>query len=172
MACYLHTTEVEKTDQSLKNNCGKSYCPLLQICKKWADRIKCVEIPLFPSYIFVLANIYDITKIMQVAGVLHIVKHCTNPATITNQEIEDIKSIVCTYRDVELVSLRNYKIGAQIKIKDGMFSNQKGIIKAYHGRLVVMTIENLGFALTIKINPELLFHLPATSQNPQILQQI
>ncbi len=172
LVIYTRPRWEKKIDQSLKDNSFKSYCPLLQITKKWADRVKCVEMPLFPSYIFVLANIYDISKIMQVAGILHIVKHCANPVTITNQEIENIKSIVHTYTDVEVVSLQNYTIGEQIKIKDGMFSNHKGTIKAYHGRLVVMTIENLGFALTVKIKPEFLSRPPGTSQNPQIFQQI
>ncbi|MEO3407298.1 UpxY family transcription antiterminator [Mucilaginibacter sp. CAU 1740] len=169
---YTRPRWEKKIDQSLKDNCFKSYCPLLQITKKWSDRVKCVEMPLFPSYIFVLANIYDIPKIMQVAGVLHIVKHCANPVTISNQEIENIKSIIHTYADVEAVSLQNYTIGEQIKINDGMFSNQKGTVKAYHGRLVVMTIENLGFALTVKIKPEYLSRPPGTQQNRQVFQQI
>ena len=34
----------------------ESYCPLNKVRRKWSDRIKTVEEPLFKSYVFVKVN--------------------------------------------------------------------------------------------------------------------
>ena len=172
LVLYTRPRWEKKIDQALKDHSFKSFCPLLHVTRKWADRLKSVEIPLFPSYTFVLANNYDIAKIMQISGVLHVVKHCGNPVVITIQEIENIKSTIRTYTDIEVVSLQPYRLGEQIKVKDGLLSHHQGIVTAYNGRSVILTIENLGFALTVKIKPEHLSRVGEPLQNLRAYQQV
>jgi transcription antitermination factor NusG len=165
MVIYTRSRWEKKIDQALTDQCITSFCPLIQVTRKWADRTKTIKIPLLQSYLFVLADTYQITKIMQVAGVLHVVTHCGKPAVIKDAEIERIKSIVNKYSDVEAISLQHLQIGDQMKINGGPLSYQEGKIVGYQGRLVIMTIENLGFALTVKIQAEYLSRTPGVLSN-------
>jgi transcription antitermination factor NusG len=51
----------------------ESYCPLNKVQKKWSDRLKWVEEPLFKSYVFVKVNGEEMPKVRLVDGVVNYV---------------------------------------------------------------------------------------------------
>lgn len=108
--------------------------------------------PLFNSYLFVKATPLELAKAMQVNGVLTYVSHCGKPATINESEIERIRTIVKNYSDIETVSLRDVKVGDNVKVNLGPLSDQEGEIQQINGKTVIMVIKNLNCALTVKIN--------------------
>ena len=52
-AIYTRPRWEKKVDLLLKDQGLESYCPLNKVKRKWSDRIKLVEEPLFKSYVFV-----------------------------------------------------------------------------------------------------------------------
>ena len=53
LAVYTRPRWEKKVDQLLKEQGTESYCPLNKVKRKWSDRVKTVEEPLFKSYVFV-----------------------------------------------------------------------------------------------------------------------
>lgn len=154
MVLYTRSRWEKKVDQLLKNQQINSFCPLVKTSRQWVDRNKIIEIPLFQSYLFVQVNAYEEAKVKQTSGVINFISYCGKPATIKDNEIERIRTIVSEYADVETISLKKINIGDTVKVKDGPLLNHKGEIAKIQGRSVVMILDNINCALTVKINQE------------------
>ena len=50
---YTRSNWEKKADELLKRSGLNSFCPVVKTQRKWADRKKTIEIPLFSSYLFV-----------------------------------------------------------------------------------------------------------------------
>lgn len=158
MVLYTRSRWEKKVDQLLRDQNFNSFCPLVKTNRQWVDRNKVVEVPLFRSYLFVQANHQEQSRIMQTSGVVNFISHCGKPATINDAEIERIKLIVKQYTDIEAISLENINIGDSVKVINGPLLNHKGEIAQVQGRSVVMVIDNINCALTVKINRKELSH--------------
>lgn len=152
MVIYTRSRFEKKIDKSL-NECGiTSFCPIVKSKKKWADRTKTIELPLFPSYVFVKANPAEQHKVKQIPGVMSFLMFCGKPVLLNDSEIERIRTIVKTHSDIELVSIQSLNIGSKVKIKDGLLLNYQGVISQIMGKNILMTIEELDCVLTVKVN--------------------
>ena len=58
----------------------ESYCPLNKVRKKWSDRMKTVEEPLFKSYVFARVTGDEQTQVRMTAGVMNFVYWQGKPA--------------------------------------------------------------------------------------------
>ena len=92
----------------------ESYCPLNKIRRKWSDRIKIVEEPLFTSYVFVKVDEEEKTKVRTTNGVLNFVYWQGKPAIIKEKEIEVIKKFLHEYENV-IARTDRIKIGHEGK---------------------------------------------------------
>lgn len=151
MVLYTRSRWEKKVDQLLKEQNITSYCPVVKTIKRWADRSKTVEIPLFTSYLFVQASPMDLERITQTSGVVAYITFCGKPAIVRDNEIENIRSIVRNYADVEAIPLTNLQIGDEAIIVDGPLFNQRGEVQQVNGKSVVMVIKSMNCALTVKI---------------------
>jgi transcription antitermination factor NusG len=62
-ALYTKPRWEKKVHALLTDKKIESYCPLNKVRKKWSDRMKTVEEPLFKSYVFVRVNEEEQTKV-------------------------------------------------------------------------------------------------------------
>ena len=53
---YVKSRHERKVDDLLKENQLESFLPLVKTVRKWSDRNKIIQMPLFPSYVFVKIN--------------------------------------------------------------------------------------------------------------------
>ncbi len=96
----------EKKVHSLLTAKGiESYCPLNKVRRKWSDRIKLIEEPLFKSYVFVKISDELRTPVRMTEGVVNFVYWNGKPALIKEKEIQNIKKFLDEYEDVELMRL-------------------------------------------------------------------
>jgi transcription antitermination factor NusG len=64
-----------------------SYLPLISKVSTWSDRRKMIEVPLFPSYVFVsLDDIRIYYKILQIKGVVNFIKFENQFAIVKDSE--------------------------------------------------------------------------------------
>jgi transcription antitermination factor NusG len=72
----------------------EEYLPLYTSRRRWSDRMKDVELPLFPGYIFCKFDIHNRLPILIVPGVLSIVGIGKVPVSVSNEEISSIQQVV------------------------------------------------------------------------------
>ena len=127
-----------------------SYCPLNKVRKKWSDRIKLVEEPLFKSYVFVQVKEEDQQKVRMINGVLNFVYWNGKPAIVKEEEIDTIRKFLNEYSDVEVKPM-NLQANQAVMVKRGLLMNNTGRIRRLMNNKVEVLIESLGYTLVASL---------------------
>lgn len=102
------------------------YLPLLTVTRRWSDRIKKIEEPLFSSYVFVKTSRARGIDLLQIPGVIRFVASEGRPAEIQESEIDRIRLIEsqgsCVQRE------NYYTAGDEVIVTRGAFVGMKGIL--------------------------------------------
>jgi transcription elongation factor/antiterminator RfaH len=123
------------------------YCPLNKVTRKWSDRYKIIEEPLFKSYVFVHLTEEEKQKVRLTDGVVNFVYWMGKPAIVKNEEIEIIRKFLKEYTDVQATPVSLSK-GQKVRVKTGLMMNTEGIvIKVLNNRAYVL-LESLDYELT------------------------
>ena len=127
-----------------------SYCALNKVRKRWSDRIKLVEEPLFKSYVFVQVHEQQQLQVRTVSGVLNFVYWNGKPAVVKEQEIDTIRKFLNEYEDVE-VKPTNLRANQAVMVKRGLLMNNTGRIRRLMNNKVEVVIESLGYTLVASL---------------------
>ena len=75
----------------------RGYEPFLPTCvakRRWSDRVKSLEFPLFPGYLFCRVDLKSRLPILTTPGVNFIVGNGRIPTPVNEQEIESLQTMV------------------------------------------------------------------------------
>ena len=137
--------------QLLQEKGIETYCPLNKIQRKWSDRLKVVEEPLFKSYVFVKVSEGEKTPVRMTDGVVNFVYWLGKPAIVKDREIETIKKFLNDHDNVE-VELMKLEPNSRVKITGGLFMDKEATILTVSKNKVKVIIESIGFALIAEID--------------------
>ena len=126
----------------------ETFLPLHLVLRRWSDRIKLVEVPLFPSYIFVHTNDHKVHECLCVQGITRIVYHNGIPAVISKREIVAIQSFLEQARNKEL----NYSINEEVLVACGVLKDISGKIKRIGKKYLVLHLEQIGTTISIAMD--------------------
>jgi transcription antitermination factor NusG len=150
-AIYTKPRWEKKVHSLLSEKEIESYCPLNKVRKKWSDRIKTVEEPLFKSYVFARVNGEEQTKVRLTAGVMNFVYWQGKPAIIPAKEIETIRKFLNEYENVMTEPIQ-LKEDGKVIIRQGLFMDHEAKILKIEGNRVKVIIESIGYALVASID--------------------
>lgn len=137
----------EKKVNSLLNEKGfESYCPLNKVRRKWSDRIKLVEEPLFKSYVFVNIDESSRNDIRMINGVMNFVYWLGKPAVIKEKEIIAIKNFLGEYENVQIAPIE-LSANQRVKVTTGPLMDQEGKVVGIRGKMAKVAIDSLGYIL-------------------------
>ena len=148
---YTRSNWEKKADELLKRSGMISFCPVVKTQRKWADRVKTVEVPLFSSYVFVQVDMAEEERVLRVDGVIGYVRDFGRLAEVSPAEIQLIRNSVSLFEDVECVSLRELNKGDNVSLNDELLFNLKGEIIEVRGKQVVLLMKGLDCGLIAKI---------------------
>lgn len=116
---YTRSRQEKKVAEQLSRCNIANYLPLKKERHKWKDRFKTLEIPLFPSYVFVfLEDSLQYTISRQIDGLCHYVKFNNKIAPISQQEIDNIRLLTVAGSELE-VCYERIKPGEKYTIQEG-----------------------------------------------------
>jgi transcription antitermination factor NusG len=136
------------------------YCPLNKVRRKWSDRMKVVEEPLFKSYVFVKVNDEDRTDVRMTPGIINFVYWEGRPAVIKEKEITAIKKFLDEYENVEVKPLE-VKVNQRVKITTGPLMDQEGQVLEVINKKAKVAIDSLGYVLVASVEKTKLISLKA-----------
>jgi transcription antitermination factor NusG len=122
---------------TLLNKGYEGFLPLYRHRSRWSDRIKEVQLPLFPGYLFCRFDVNKRLPILITPGVLHVVGIGKTPHPVDDDEIAALQTIVLSSLQAEP---RAYlAVGRKVRIEIGPLAGVEGILAALKGahRLVV-----------------------------------
>jgi transcription antitermination factor NusG len=150
-AIYTKPRWEKKVHSLLSEKKIESYCPLNKVRKKWSDRMKVVEEPLFKSYVFAKVTSEDQTKVRMTAGVMNFVYWQGKPAIIPAKEIETIRKFLNEYENV-MAEPMELKEDGKVIIRQGLFMDHEAKILKIEGNKVKVVIESIGYTLVASID--------------------
>jgi transcription antitermination factor NusG len=146
-AVYTKPRWEKKVYSSLDERGIQAYCPLNKVRKKWSDRMKWVEEPLFKSYVFVRLTADEMTDVRMVSGIVNFVYWLGSPAIVKDKEIEAIRKFLDEYDDVHVEPIE-LKKDTKITIRKGAFMDKEAkVVQVLSNNKVQVVIESLGYAL-------------------------
>jgi transcription antitermination factor NusG len=136
---------------TLLNKGYEGFLPLYRHRSRWSDRIKEVQLPLFPGYLFCRFDINKRLPILVTPGVMHVVGIGKTPHPVDDAEIAALQAIVISGLQAEPRSYLN--IGEKVRIEIGPLAGVEGILLAMKGsnRLVV-SVSLLQRSVSVEIN--------------------
>src|SRR5882724_9203295 len=88
----LVRTGREKTSNLLLENAGyECFLPISKYMRRWSDRMKEVEVPLFPGYFFCRMNPHNRLPVLMTQGVIQIVGTGKTRIAVEEEEIAAIQ---------------------------------------------------------------------------------
>ncbi len=149
-AIYTKPRWEKKVHALLTEKKIESYCPLNKVRKKWSDRIKTVEEPLFKSYVFVRVNDEEQTKVRLTSGVMNFVYWQGKPAIIPAKEIDTIRKFLNEYENVMTEPIQ-LKEDGRVAIRQGFFMDHEAKILKIEGNRVKVEILSIGYSLVAMV---------------------
>ena len=150
-AVYTRPRWEKKVHKLLEEKGIESYCPLNKVHRKWSDRIKIIDEPLFKSYVFVKVNEEEKTMVRMVNGVVNFIYWLGKPASIKEKEIDTIKRFLNDHHDVEVRAV-DIKAGKKVMVQSGILMGKEGTVKKVLHKKVEVVIESIGFVLSAYID--------------------
>ncbi len=133
---------------------GLDYEWFLPVCKdrkRWSDRIKQVELPLFPGYLFCRFDAQYRLPILKTPGVVQIVGYNRQPVPVDEAEIAAIQTLV--FSGVPNQPCSFVEIGDRVKIGSGPLRGLEGILVESRGRhKFVLSVSLLQRSVAVEID--------------------
>jgi transcription elongation factor/antiterminator RfaH len=130
-AIYTRSRNEKKVAALLERDSIEVYLPLLKTLKRWSDRRKMVEEPLFKSYLFVKIEEKDHLTVLNTPGVVRYVTFEGKKVVVRPASIAAIKEYLGSEEILTPLNEADYTPGKKVKIV-------KGSMKGLEGRLVMV----------------------------------
>lgn len=137
LAIYTRARHETAVARQLKEKQVAFLLPMYPRFSRWSDRIQRVETPLLPGYVFVNVSDEERLRVLQTAGVVHIVASAGQPARLKDSEVEWLRR--CAEQPDEVEPHPFLRVGQRVRVKHGAFAGCEGILqrKKNAARLVV-----------------------------------
>ena len=146
----------------LKEKGVETYLPLLKERRKWSDRKKWVEFPLFSSYLFAKIEIKNSIFVLQTHGVSSLVKFGEEIAIVQDEVVNAIKLAIDG--GYQLTPAEYFIAGNAVEVIEGPMRGVKGIVAQLKGKdRLVIKIDAIQQALSIDIDTRFIKNIKSKS---------
>jgi len=153
--CIIYTkSRGEKKLVEELNRCDvNSYLPLMKQEKKWSDRIKTIEVPVFPSYVFVEVNNKNYYSALECNNAVKYVFQGSIPAFICSKEIEHLKTIEKESNGRWTCTDRTFSKGELVCLTSGPLKGMSGkIVKINNKKRFTLRIEAMNKSILMDLS--------------------
>jgi transcription antitermination factor NusG len=153
-AVYTTCRHEKRIAQHLTQRNIEHYLPLYRADRKWRDGSKVtLDLPLFPSYIFVHIKRSERVSVLSVPGALAVVGGTGGePAPLPDTAIEALRAGL-NERRIEPHPLLS--VGQQARIRSGAFAGMRGIVlRKKSGYRVVLTLEQIMQSIAVEVDED------------------
>jgi transcription antitermination factor NusG len=136
---------------ALRERGCSEFLPLIREKRRWANRSRHVDLPLFPGYIFCLVDRSSFLPVLNTPGVIDVIRAGSSPIAADREEIEALQLAVNT--DVSMERCNYIAVGNTVRIVEGPLAGLKGIlVSVQKSHRLVLSISLLCRSVLIEID--------------------
>ena len=130
----------------------ETFFPTHPIRKQWSDRIKTVESPLFPGYLFCRLDVQNRLPVLTTPGVTQIVGYSRVPSPVDEGEIQALQTAVASQLPSQ--PWPYLQVGDRVEIERGPLRGLEGILLDTRGiHRLVLSVTLLQRSVAVEIDP-------------------
>ncbi len=161
VAVYTTAHAERQVEARCEEKGWESYVPTERRARKWSDRTKMVDWPLFPSYCFVRIKAQDVVPLRSMQGVVMIIRFGNDYAIIPDNDIEVIRKALQEKMTFRIENAEQLRKGSRVRVREGHFAGHTGeLLKVGGDKLFAVRLEVLNQVFTVSLDEELLEALP------------
>ena len=130
-----------------------TFLPLVSEIRRWSDRKKKVELPLFSCYVFVklvASNNAERMRVYRTNGVFRIVSMRGEAIPIPEEQIEALRTVVT--QQVPWTEHPFLKIGQRVRIRGGSLEGVEGVLLSRNGdRTLIISVDAIQRSLAVRV---------------------
>jgi len=152
-ALHTRARHEKKIDANLQRTGITTFLPLVKETRRWSDRRKTVELPLFPCYVFVNMALTAKLRlaVLNTPGVLAFVGKNGAAIPISEQEIAQVHTVLA--QRVPFGPSPFLKAGQRIRIRGGALDGMEGILSSQKGQaMLVISVEPIQRSIAVSIS--------------------
>ena len=150
-AVHTRPRHEKKVAADLQEKGVVTYLPLLAEVRRWSDRRKTIQVPLFPCYAFV-HSIFDMRLRLALygsQGALGFVGPNNQGVPIPDVQIDSIRTLMAA--NAPLTPYPLLKIGQRVRVRGGALDGVEGILATKGDRRLVVSIESVHASFSISL---------------------
>jgi transcription antitermination factor NusG len=138
---------------ALRGKGFQEYLPLVRSRRQWSDRVKEMDLPLFPGYLFCRLNLDERMPLLTTPGFLYLVGVGRNPEPVDETEIAAIRAVLRS--GLPVTPWPSLMVGQKVQLKHGPLRGLEGVltrIANQHRMYVSVTL--LKRSISVEVAPE------------------
>jgi len=152
-AVHVRAKYEKKTADALVSKGYEVLLPRYRERRKWSDRTKIVELPLFPGYVFSRFDVEVRLPILKTPGVLSVAGIGRIPQPLDPHEIEQIRRV--TAIDHPAQPWPYLTVGQKVRIIGGPLTGVEGLLSQRRGETrVVLKVSLLERAISVHVESD------------------
>ena len=150
-AAYTSPRHEKKIAQQMQENRIECFLPLYRSVRRWKDRRKQLDLPLFPGYIFVHIALKDRLQVLQLPGVVQFISFSGKPAVVPDVEIEALSKGLSG--GLHAQPHPYLKIGKRVRVHSGPLSGVEGILVRRKDKFrIVLSIHLIQRSVAVEVD--------------------
>jgi transcription antitermination factor NusG len=139
--------------QRLQEQGLRTFLPLVTEVRRWSDRKKKVELPLFSCYVFVklaAGNNQERLRVYRTNGVFRIVSMHGEAIPIPDEQIDALRTVIT--EQVPWSEHPFLKIGQRVRIRGGSLDGVEGELISQNGdRVLIISVDAIQRSLSVRV---------------------
>ena len=154
-ALHVRSRFEKVVSRNLRGKGYEEYLPLYRRSSRWSDRIKEVELPLFPGYIFCRFNPLDRLPILTIPGVNAVVGVGKNLLNVEESELDAVRTVLKSGSFCEPWPF--LELGQRVRVEYGPLAGTEGlVVMLKNSYRLVISVNMLQRSVAVEIDRDCL----------------
>jgi transcription antitermination factor NusG len=133
----------------------QSFLPLCRARRRWSDRFRELDVPLFAGYVFCRFQREERSRVLACPGVTSVVGFGRAPEAVPEEEIEAVRRMVAS--SLPVTPWPFLRVGERVRIEAGPLSGLEGILTQLKDSWrVVVSVELLQRSVAAEVDRDVL----------------
>jgi len=147
---YIRSRHEKSVARQMTDSGIECLLPMYRFDRRWKDRRKQLDLPLFPGYVFLQISLQERLRVLRVPGVVNFVSFNGKPAPLEDSEVEVLRR---GFSGDGIQPHPFIKVGRRVRVSSDPMAGLDGVLVRKKDRCrVVLSIELIQRAVCVEVD--------------------